>query len=51
MMLVDLRGQGITGKDAEHVLGEVCITCNKIRFRMIRKSRSLPVVFAWAALL
>lgn len=29
MMLVDLRGQGITGKDAEHVLGEVCITCNK----------------------
>jgi len=29
MMLVDLRGQGITGKDAERVLGEVCITCNK----------------------
>lgn len=29
MMLVDLRGQGITGKDAERVLSEVCITCNK----------------------
>lgn len=29
MMLVDLRGQGITGKDAERVLGEACITCNK----------------------
>ena len=29
MMLLDLRAQSITGKDAEHVLGEVCITCNK----------------------
>ncbi len=29
MMLLDLRHQGITGKDAERVLGEVCITCNK----------------------
>lgn len=29
MMLVDLRGHNITGRDAEHVLGEVCITCNK----------------------
>ena len=29
MMLVDLRGQNITGKDAERLLGDVCITCNK----------------------
>ncbi|RQP21343.1 serine hydroxymethyltransferase [Piscinibacter terrae] len=29
MMLVDLRGHNITGRDAERVLGEVCITCNK----------------------
>ena len=29
MMLVDLRGHNITGKDAERVLGDVCITCNK----------------------
>ena len=29
MMLVDLRACGITGKDAERVLGEVAITCNK----------------------
>ncbi|MNL05717.1 Serine hydroxymethyltransferase 2 [compost metagenome] len=29
MMLIDLRAQGITGKDAERVLGDVCITCNK----------------------
>jgi glycine hydroxymethyltransferase len=29
MMLVDLLGHNITGKDAERVLGEVCITCNK----------------------
>lgn len=29
MMLIDLRGHNITGKDAEHALSEVCITCNK----------------------
>lgn len=29
MMLVDLRAKGITGKDAERVLGEAFITCNK----------------------
>jgi glycine hydroxymethyltransferase len=29
MMLIDLRGHNITGKDAERVLGDVCITCNK----------------------
>lgn len=29
MMLVDLRDRGITGRDAEQALGEVCITCNK----------------------
>jgi len=29
MMLVDLRGYNLTGRDAERVLGEVCITCNK----------------------
>jgi glycine hydroxymethyltransferase len=29
MMLVDLRSYNITGKTAENVLGEVCITCNK----------------------
>lgn len=29
MMLLDLRSLDITGLDAEHVLGEVCITCNK----------------------
>jgi glycine hydroxymethyltransferase len=29
MMLVDLRAQAITGREAEQALGEVCITCNK----------------------
>lgn len=29
MMLVDLRGHNITGKDAEHLLDEVGIICNK----------------------
>jgi glycine hydroxymethyltransferase len=29
MMLVDLRAWDITGKDAERILGDVCITCNK----------------------
>jgi glycine hydroxymethyltransferase len=29
MMLVDLRPKGITGKDAEAVLGRAHITCNK----------------------
>ncbi len=29
VMLVDLRAKGITGKDAERVLGEAHITCNK----------------------
>lgn len=29
MMLVDLRACNITGKDAERILGDVCITCNK----------------------
>jgi glycine hydroxymethyltransferase len=28
-MLVDLRSKGITGKEAEQVLGEANITCNK----------------------
>jgi glycine hydroxymethyltransferase len=28
-MLVDLRAKGITGKDAENVLGQAHITCNK----------------------
>jgi glycine hydroxymethyltransferase len=29
VMLVDLRSKGITGKEAERVLGEAHITCNK----------------------
>ena len=29
LMLVDLRAKGITGKDAEAVLGQAHITCNK----------------------
>jgi len=29
LMLVDLRAKGITGKDAENVLGQAHITCNK----------------------
>ena len=29
VMLVDLRAKGITGKDAEAVLGQAHITCNK----------------------
>ncbi|WP_127534259.1 serine hydroxymethyltransferase [Paenibacillus kobensis] len=29
LMLIDLRNLGITGKDAEHVLDSVQITCNK----------------------
>lgn len=29
LMLVDLRPMGITGKELEHRLDEVCITCNK----------------------
>ncbi len=29
LMLVDLRAKGITGKDAEDVLGQAHITCNK----------------------
>jgi len=28
-MLVDLRAKGITGKDAERILGEAHMTCNK----------------------
>lgn len=29
LVLVDVRGQGLTGKEAEHLLDEVGITCNK----------------------
>lgn len=29
VMLVDVRNTGLTGKEAEHLLDEVCITCNK----------------------
>ncbi len=29
LMLVDVRRQGLTGKDAEHLLDEIGITCNK----------------------
>lgn len=29
LMLVDLRGTGITGKEMEHLLDEAHITCNK----------------------
>jgi glycine hydroxymethyltransferase len=29
LMLVDLRSVGISGKDAERILGDACITCNK----------------------
>lgn len=29
LVLVDVRAQGLTGKDAEHLLDEVGITCNK----------------------
>lgn len=29
LVLVDVRGQGLTGKDAEHLLDEIGITCNK----------------------
>src|SRR6201999_4556626 len=29
VMLVDLRAKGITGKDAERILGDAHMTCNK----------------------
>ncbi len=29
LVLVDVRGQGLTGKEAEHLLDEVGVTCNK----------------------
>ena len=29
LMLVDLRGTGVTGKEMEHLLAEANITCNK----------------------
>ena len=29
LMLVDIRGRGLTGKEAEHRLDEIGITCNK----------------------
>ncbi|MEG1345271.1 MAG: serine hydroxymethyltransferase, partial [Acidaminococcaceae bacterium] len=29
LLLVDVRGQGLTGKEAEHLLDEAGITCNK----------------------
>lgn len=29
LVLVDVRNQGLTGKDAEHLLDEIGITCNK----------------------
>ncbi len=29
LVLVDVRSQGLTGKDAEHLLDEIGITCNK----------------------
>ena len=29
LMLVDLRGTGVTGKEMEHLLDEANITCNK----------------------
>lgn len=29
LLLVDVRGQGLTGKEAEHLLDEIGITCNK----------------------
>ena len=39
VMLVDLRAKGITGKVAEEALGNANITTNKMRFRMIQRSR------------
>ena len=35
VMLVDVRNTGLTGKEAEHLLDEVGITCNKIQFHSI----------------
>lgn len=35
-MLVDVRNTGLTGKEAEHLLDEVGITCNKIQFHLIQ---------------
>ena len=29
LLLVDVRGQGLTGKEAEHLLDEAGLTCNK----------------------
>ena len=29
LLLVDVRGQGLTGKEAEHLLDEAGVTCNK----------------------
>jgi glycine hydroxymethyltransferase len=40
-MLVDLRAKGITGKEAERVLGEAHITCNK---NAIPKDPEKPMV-------
>lgn len=39
LMLVDLKSLGLTGKQAEKMLDEVHITCNKIPFRMILSRR------------
>ena len=47
LMLVDLRAKGITGKDAEAVLGQAHITCNKNAIPNDPQSRWSPAASAW----
>lgn len=42
LMLIDLRGTGVTGKELQRRLDEVYITANKNAIRTIRKARSSP---------
>ena len=39
LMLLDLRGTGVTGKELQHRLDEVNITTNKTVFPMIQRNR------------
>ena len=50
LLLVDVRGQKMTGKTAEHLLDEIGVTCNKILFRLTLKARLLPAVSVLALL-
>ena len=50
LILVDVRGQKLTGKIAEHLLDEVGVTCNKNTIPFDLKVLLLQVVSGWVLL-